>query len=81
MPNCIGNTDGKRCRIECPLIARSLNFIYKNYHSINLLVVADANCCFPLIDVGVHGRENDSSVFSNSSFGRAFSSGDVMFLQ
>jgi len=35
-----------------------------------LLGVGDANCCFTLIDVGAHGRENDSSVFSNSSFER-----------
>jgi len=40
----------------------------------NLLGVAVANCCFTLIDVGAHGRENDNSVFSNSSFGKAFSS-------
>ena len=43
----------------------------------NLLGVADANCCFTLIDVGAHERENDKSVFSNSSFGKAFSSGDL----
>jgi hypothetical protein len=41
------------------------------------LGVADANCCFTLIDVGAHGCENDSSVFSNSSFGKAFRSGDL----
>jgi hypothetical protein len=41
----------------------------------NLLGMADANCCFTLIDVGVHGCENDSSVFSNSRFGKALSSG------
>jgi hypothetical protein len=45
----------------------------------NLLSVADANCCFTLIDVGVLGRGNDSSVFSNSSFGKAFISGDLNF--
>jgi len=43
----------------------------------NLLGVADANCCFTLIDVGAHGRETDNSVFSNSNFGKAFSSGDL----
>jgi hypothetical protein len=43
----------------------------------NLLGVADANCCFTLIGVGAHGRGNDSSVFSNSSFEKAFSSGDL----
>ena len=36
-----------------------------------------ANCCFTLTDVGAPGRENDSSVFSISSFGKAFSSGDL----
>jgi len=46
----------------------------------NLLGVADTNCCFTLIDVGAHGRVNDSSVFSNSSFGKAFSSGDLNVL-
>ena len=43
----------------------------------NLFGVADANCCFTLIDVGAHGPDNDSSVFSNSNFGKAFSSGDL----
>ena len=42
----------------------------------NLLGAADANCCFTLIYVGAHGRDNDSSAFSNSNFGKAFSSGD-----
>jgi hypothetical protein len=42
-----------------------------------LLDVADANCCFTLIGVGAHGREKDSSDFSTSSFGKAFSSGDL----
>jgi len=43
----------------------------------NLLGMTDANCCFTLIGVGAYGRENNSSVFSNSSFGKAFSSGDL----
>jgi len=42
----------------------------------NLLGVTDANCCFTLIDVGAHRRDNNGSVFSNSKFGKAFSSGD-----
>jgi hypothetical protein len=43
----------------------------------NLLGVVDANCCFTLIDVGAHGRENNNRIFSNSSFGKAFISGDL----
>jgi hypothetical protein len=47
---------------------------YKSFLTINLLGVADANGCFTLIDVGTRGRENYSIVFSNSSFGKTFSS-------
>jgi hypothetical protein len=34
-----------------------LYFNYKSFHSMKLLGVVDANCCFTLIDVGAHGRE------------------------
>jgi len=77
MPNCIGSRERKHCHIKCPPNAGSLYFNYKSFHSVNLLGVADTNCCFTLIDVGAHGRENDNSVFSNSNFGKAFSSGDL----
>jgi hypothetical protein len=77
MPNCIGSRDRKHFLIKCPLNAGSLYFNYKSFHSINFLSVVDANCCFTLFDVGAHRRENDSSVFSNSSFGKTFSSGDL----
>jgi hypothetical protein len=71
MPNCIGGVDGKHCRIKCLPKAGSFYFNYKRFHSMNLLGVADADCCFTLIDVRAHGRENDS-VFSNSSFVKKF---------
>jgi hypothetical protein len=73
MPNWIGSVDGKHCRIECPPNAGSLYFNYKSFR----LGGADANCCVTLIDVVAHGCENESIVFSNSSFGRALSSGDL----
>jgi len=68
MPNCIGSIDGKQCLIKCSPNAGSLYFNYKSFHSMNLLGVADANCCFTLIDVGAHGRDIDSNAFSNSDF-------------
>jgi len=68
MPNCTGSIDGKHCLIKCPPNAGSLYFNYKTFHSINLLGVAHTNCCFTLIDVGAHGRDNDRSVSSNSNF-------------
>jgi hypothetical protein len=39
--------------------------------------MADTNCCFVLTDVGAHGCENESSVFSNPSFGKEFNAGDL----
>jgi len=62
MPNCIGSIDRKHCHIKCPPNAGSLYFNYKSFRSLKLLGVADANCCFTLIDVGACGRENNSSV-------------------
>jgi hypothetical protein len=77
MPNCIGSRDRKHCPIKCPPKAGFLYYNYRSFHSINLLGVVDANCCFTLINVGAHGRENNNRVFSNSSFGKALSSGDL----
>ena len=76
-PICIRSRDGKQCLNKCPPNAGFLYFNYKSFHSIKLSGVADVNCCFTLIDIGAHGRENDNSVFSNSSFEKAFSSGDL----
>jgi hypothetical protein len=80
MPNSIGSIEGEHCFIKCPPNAGSLYFNYKRFHSVNLLGQAVTNCCVTLLDVGALGCENDKSVFSNSSFGRSFSSAD-MFLQ
>ena len=77
MPNCIGRIDEKHRHIKCHKTPDFLYFNYKSCHSVNLLGVDDTNCCFALIDVGTHGSENDSSVFSNSSFGKAFNSSDL----
>jgi hypothetical protein len=63
--------------MKCPPTAGSSYFNYKSFPSMNLLDVADANSCFTLIAVGALGCEKDSSVFSNSGFGKAFSSGDL----
>ena len=75
IPCCIGSIDGKHCRLRCPAGGGSLFYNYKEYHSIVLLAIADANCCFTLIDVGSYGRNSDSSVFTESNMGKAFISG------
>ena len=77
MPNCISSIDGEHCWIKCPPNTGPLFFNYKSFHTMNLLGVANANCCFTLTVVGAHECENNSSVFSNSRVGKAFSSGDL----
>jgi hypothetical protein len=80
MPNCKGSTDGKHYLTKCAPKAVSFYCNYKSFHSVNFSGVFDANCCFTLINEGTHGCESNSSVFSNSTFGKAFSSGDLNVL-
>lgn len=67
-PNCIGAIDGKHIRIIKPSHSGSLYYNYKNYFSLVLLAVCDADYCFTYIDVGAYGKESDSNIFKNSHF-------------
>lgn len=67
-PHCLGALDGKHIRIIKPTKSGSLYYNYKNFFSIVLFAVADANYNFIYIDVGSFGREGDSTVFENSTF-------------
>lgn len=62
-PNCILAIDGKHIRIRCPSNSGSQFFNYKDYFSIVLLAMVDANYKFVAIDVGSYGREGDSGIF------------------
>lgn len=69
-PNCVLAIDGKHVRIQCPSNSGSLFFNYKEYFSIVLLAMVDANYKFIAIDVGSFGREGDSGIFLKSSMGQ-----------
>lgn len=69
-PNCIGALDGKHIRIFAPAKSGSLYFNYKEYFSIVMLALVDANYKFIAVDIGSYGKEGDSSIFIKSVFGR-----------
>lgn len=71
-PNCCGAVDGKHIRIERPWNSGSAYYNFKNFHSIVLQSVADAEGNFLIVDVGAPGRNNDAGVFLSSSFGQRF---------
>ena len=78
-PNCVGAIDGKHIRIQCPANSGSLYFNYKNFFSIVLLALVDANYKFIIIDVGSYGKEGDSGIFNKSIMGQAIREGKMKF--
>ena len=71
-PHCLGALDGKHVIMECPRDGGSAFYNYKSFHSIVLLAICDAKYCFTFVDIGASGGGNNTSVLSNSAFGRAF---------
>ncbi|KAJ1524651.1 hypothetical protein ONE63_011134 [Megalurothrips usitatus] len=65
--NCIGAMDGKHFHIEPPLNSGSLYYCYKDYTSIVLLAMVDAQLRFVYVDVGTNGRISDSGIWNKCS--------------
>ena len=76
-PNCIGAADGKHVEIIAPPNSGSIFFNYKKHFSTILMAVVDATYRFVFVDIGAYGRNCDSTVFSESSFGRQMDDGTL----
>ena len=79
-PNCLGALDGKHIKIIPPPNSGSLYFNYKQYFSIILMAVVDAQYRFMYIDIGCYGRFADGGVFNSSSLSKALETGDTLHL-
>ncbi|CAK1603948.1 unnamed protein product [Parnassius mnemosyne] len=77
-PHCLGAVDGKHIRCEKPNGAGSEFYNYKQYHSLVLMAVADANYYFISVDIGAYGSSSDSTVFKNSAFGKKLEGGQLI---
>lgn len=80
-PNCIAAIDGNTCtyilptyaihvRIFCPGRSGSLFFNYKDYFSIVLLAMVDANYKFLMVDIGSYGKEGNNGILEKSNIGK-----------
>lgn len=56
--------------LQQPALSGSRNFNYKGFHSVILMVVADAKSKILIADTGASGRRGDGNVFHRSPLGR-----------
>lgn len=66
-PNCLGAIDGKHIRVICPYHSGSMFYNYKQFFSIVLQALVDANYKFINIDVGGYGKQSDGGTFRSST--------------
>lgn len=76
-PNCLGAVDGKHIRIQPPSGSGSYFWNYKQYNSLVLMAICNANYEFLLCDFGTNGRVSDGGVINNTIFYRNLKNGTL----
>ncbi|XP_046145842.1 uncharacterized protein LOC114881191 [Osmia bicornis bicornis] len=66
-PHFIGAVDGKHVMIQAPWNSGTEYHNYKNFFSIVLFALVDADYNFMYVDVGCQGRISDGGVFKNTN--------------
>ena len=69
--------DGKHVRIQAPKNSGSEYYNYKNYFSVVLFAICDANYKFTYVDIGGYGSDSDSGIYSSSHIGAALNEGMI----
>ena len=76
-PHCVGAIDGKHTAIKKPARSGTLFYNYKEFFSIVLLAVVDADYKFMHVDFGQTGSGSDAGVFNESPFKVAMEDGTL----
>jgi len=66
-PHCLGAVDGKHIRVIKPEDSGSMFYNYKDFFSVVLMAVADANHRFVYVVIGSYIKVCDSTVFKRST--------------
>ena len=75
----VGALDEKHIAIKCPKNGGSLYFSYKEFHSIVLMALVDANYKLIWIDIGANGSASDAAISSHSEMKEVIQNGTIGF--
>ena len=79
LPHACGALDGKHIRIKKPAGSGSLFYNYKNFFSMVMMAVVDADYKFIWLSVGSYGSSSDGQIFNNSELRPMLEEGTLGF--